>query len=60
MQEYKQLDLQDRHKIKALLEADLSQTKIAEIIGVHKTTISRELSRNVPNCGRYADEYRPV
>lgn len=59
MQKYKQLDLQDRHKIKALLDGDHSQTKIAEIIGVHKSTISRELSRNVATRGRYANEYRP-
>ncbi|WP_395086189.1 helix-turn-helix domain-containing protein [Gracilimonas sp.] len=48
MQKYKQLDLQDRHKINALLHAGHSQTKIAEIIGVHKSTISRELSRKEP------------
>lgn len=59
MQKYKQLDLQDRHKIKALLDGGHSQTKIAEIIGVHKSTISRELSRNIPTRGRYANEYRP-
>lgn len=59
MQKYKQLDLKRRHKIKALLDAGHSQTKIAEIIGVHKSTISRELSRNVPTRGRYANEYRP-
>jgi transposase, IS30 family len=59
MQKYKQLDLKRRHKIKALLQAGHSQTKIAEIIGVHKSTISRELSRNVPARGRYANEYRP-
>lgn len=45
--------------MKALLDAGHSQTKIAEIIGVHKSTISRELSRNVPTRGRYANEYRP-
>ncbi|HYW35896.1 MAG TPA: IS30 family transposase [Balneolaceae bacterium] len=59
MQKYNHLDLQDRHKIKALLKAGHSQTKIAEIIGVHKSTISRELSRNVARCGHYAKEYRP-
>ena len=59
MQKYKQLDLNDRHKIKALLEAGHSLTKIAEIIGVHKSTVSRELSRNVPTRGRYANDYRP-
>jgi IS30 family transposase len=59
MQKYKQLDLIRRHKIKALLDGGHSQTKIAEIIGVHKSTISRELSCNVAPRGRYADEYRP-
>jgi len=59
MQKYKQLDLQDRHKIHALLEAGQSKTKIAEIIGVQKSTISRELIRNVPTRGLYANEYRP-
>jgi len=59
MQKYKQLDLQGRHQIKALLDAGHSQTKIAEIIGVHKSTISRELSRNVPTRGRSANRYRP-
>ena len=59
MQKYKQLDLNDRHKIKALLEAGFSLTKIAEIIGVHKSTLSREISRNVPTRGRYANQYRP-
>jgi transposase, IS30 family len=46
MKKYSHLDLQDRHKIKALLEAGHSQSKIAEIIGVHKSTVSRELSRS--------------
>jgi len=59
MQKYKQLDLKARHQIKALLQAGHSQTKIAEIIGVHKSTISRELTRNTPTRGRYASEYRP-
>jgi len=59
MQKYKQLDLQGRHQIKALLQAGHTQTKIAEIIGVHKSTISRELSRNVATRGRYSKDYRP-
>jgi IS30 family transposase len=58
MQKYKQLDQQDRRTIKALLEAGQSQTKIAEIIGVHKSTISRELSHNVPSRGCHSNKYR--
>jgi IS30 family transposase len=59
MQKYKQIDLKDRNKIKAQLDGGHSQTKIAEIIGVHKSTISRELSRNVATRGHNANEYRP-
>ena len=39
MQKYKQLDLIRRHKIKALIDGGHSQTKIAEIIGVHKSAL---------------------
>lgn len=59
MKKYNQLDLQGRNQIKALLDAGHTQTKIAEIIGLHKSTISRELSRNVATRGRYANSYRP-
>lgn len=59
MKKYKQLDLQDRHQIKALHDAGHCQTKIAQIIGVHKSTISREFSRNVAKRGPTANTYRP-
>ncbi len=39
--------------------AGLTQTKMAESIGVHKSTVSRELSDNVATRGRYVNEYRP-
>ena len=35
----------------------MSQTEIADYIGVHKSTISRELSRNIPKRGRTAGRY---
>jgi IS30 family transposase len=59
MQKYKQLSLEYRHQIKALMDAGLSQTKIAQTIGVHKSTISRELSRNVAKRGPTAKTYLP-
>jgi len=59
MQKYKQLDLQARHMIHALLQAGHSQTKIAQIIGVHKSTISRELSRIATTGACSANEYCP-
>lgn len=46
--------MKDRRNIKALLEAGHSQTKIAAIIGVHRSTISRELSGIVLPRGRNA------
>lgn len=54
---YNQLTLQQRYKIEALKIAGTTQTQIAEIIGVHKSTISRELERNVPKSGINADKY---
>lgn len=43
---YTQLTQQQRYQIYAFLKAGFSQTATAEEIGVHKSTISRELSRN--------------
>jgi len=46
MRNYKQLTREQRYQIYALMKAGLSQTAIARIIGVHKSTISREIRRN--------------
>jgi len=43
---YTQLTREQRYQIYALMKAGLSQTAIARIIGVHKSTISREMRRN--------------
>ena len=43
---YKQLSYEQRFEIYALLKAGLNQTKIAKIVGVSKSTISREMKRN--------------
>lgn len=43
---YTQLTQEQRYQIQALMKAEHNQTEIADIIGVHKSTISRELSRN--------------
>jgi IS30 family transposase len=51
---YTQLTREQRYQIYALKKAAHNRTEIAAIIGVHKTTVSRELSRN---CGRRG--YRP-
>jgi transposase, IS30 family len=51
---YTQLTREQRYQIYALKKADHSQTQMAAIIGCHKATISRELSRNGGQRG-----YRP-
>ncbi|MBZ9731432.1 IS30 family transposase [Salegentibacter sp. JZCK2] len=56
---FKQLDQEQRCHIGALLEAGKNKSEIADIIGVHKSTISRELKRNVGTRGQHAGKYVP-
>lgn len=44
---YKRLDYLKGCKIQALWKVGYSQQKIADELGVHKSTISRELNRNI-------------
>jgi len=46
MRHYTQLTEHQRYQIQALMKAEQPQTAIADIIGVHKATISREVRRN--------------
>ena len=52
---YSQLTSEQRYQIYALLKAEQTQTFIADIVGTHKSTISREISRNTGARG-----YRPI
>ncbi len=55
---YKQLTLEQRYQIYALLKAGHLRTEIGGIIGVHKSTVTRELKRNWSKRGyrpQYAD-----
>jgi len=54
MKRYKQLTQGQRYQIYAFLKAGFSQSAISIEIGVHKSTISRELNRNKGKKG-----YRP-
>ena len=54
MRGYTQLAQEQRYQIYALMKANQNQSEIAQIVGVHKSTISRELSRNRGRRG-----YRP-
>ena len=51
---YKQLTLEQRYQLSALLKSQMSQRCIATALGVHESTISRELKRNRGKRG-----YRP-
>jgi IS30 family transposase len=56
---YTQLTYEQRYLIYHLLKMGISQSRIAEIIGVHKSTISRELKRNRGQRGyRYKQAHR--
>ena len=50
---YKQLTMAQRYQIEALLKEGLSQQVIAENIGVHRSTVWRELKRNRLKDGDY-------
>lgn len=55
---YHQLSSEQRYQIEALLKAGESQIKIAKIIGVHASTVCREIKRNTPLAGVGATIYR--
>jgi len=56
---HKQLNQKQRYHIFGLLEAGYNQTQIANEVGVHKSTISRELKRNVFWWGSRIAQYKP-
>ncbi len=49
MKHYSQLTSEQRYQISGLRKAGMNQSQVALELGVHKSTISRELSRN---CGK--------
>jgi len=49
---FTQLGLEQRYQIEALIKAGINQKNVAFQVGVHPSTISRELKRNVPKAGR--------
>ncbi|MDT8372317.1 MAG: helix-turn-helix domain-containing protein [Gammaproteobacteria bacterium] len=46
MKHYKQLTREQRYQISGLKKAGLNQSHIADVVGLHKSMISRELRRN--------------
>lgn len=51
MKHYIQLKLEQKYIIYSIFKIGLTQLKIAEVIGIHKSTISRELKRNLGGRG---------
>jgi len=43
---YKQLTLEQRYQIYGLLHTNLSKSEISGHVGIHKSTLYRELKRN--------------
>lgn len=59
MTNYRQLGQEQRYAIGVLLKAGRSQQEIADSVGYHKSTISRELRRNIPQRGARSKVYDP-
>jgi IS30 family transposase len=55
---YTQLSLVQRYQIEAFWKAGMKQKLIAVELGVHPSTVCRELKRNIPSRGRGSGEYR--
>lgn len=53
---YKQLSLQKRYQIQYYLSLELSHRKIASLLGVSNSTISREIKRNMLIQRRASDD----
>lgn len=53
MAKYTQLTLQQRYQIQTLRQQKLKQNKIAELVKVSESTISREIARNKTSTGDY-------
>ena len=57
---YKQLTLEKRYQISALIKAGLNQKSIARELGVHPSTISREFRRNSDAIRGYNAEFAQI
>ena len=57
---YKQLTLKERYHISALLKSGLKQKEIADEIGVHASTICRELKRNRDEIRGYSGDLAQI
>ena len=56
---YKQLGEEQRYQIAVLLDAGKNKSVIADLLGVHKSTVGREINRNTGKRGQHAVKYVP-
>ncbi|MBC7425084.1 MAG: helix-turn-helix domain-containing protein, partial [Bacteroidia bacterium] len=54
---YYQLTQAQRYMIETLIKSGKNQTQVANLLNVHRSTISRELRRNTPQRGAGAKVY---
>ncbi len=57
MKKYRHLTLEQRYQLECLQQVGQSQTSISKLLGVHRSTISRELKRNTAKRGRTSGKY---
>ena len=58
MNNYHHLSQAQRYQIEALIKAGFSMTAIAAQMGVHRSTISREIKRNSTHATHPPDKYK--
>ena len=56
---YRHLGLEQRYQIQALFAKECTQTEIASFLGVHKSTVCRELKRNSTRASKPPERYKP-
>jgi len=57
MQKYNQITLGQRQQLEVLHRLKTSKPVIAELLGVHRSKVYRELKRNSGNYGNYSSSY---
>jgi IS30 family transposase len=53
MRKYKQISKEQRFQLAALLKTGISKNKIASILGIHRSSLYRELKRNASSIKTY-------
>ena len=60
MHKYKQITFGQRQQIEVLHRLNTSKSVIAKLLGIHRSTVYRELKRNSGNYGSYSARYAQI